>query len=395
MFRQHKALFILFLLTFFLQFVYPAINTRLHYISNTHNSPSPGKGTLVVDVEAMSDDGNSYPMSSFQNALQLDSQFQSQNPVVTFSNQLFPSPDYTTTEDYNNTTKPGRIRFVYTFDSGTQGVISTNWTRIVTITIVYDMGGSSGSISWYNDIPEYFCTDNSNSQNQESEEAIPPELNDISLPVELSSFTITPGNHTATLQWNTASEVNNSGFEIYRATEKEGNYVMVASYQNTPSLKGTVNPSQGHHYLYTDRNLVNGQTYWYKLADVDFNGHINFHETVSVIPNTSGAQLQRQELLPNSFQLHQNYPNPFNPTTTIQFDIPASSPKMVQVQLTIFNPLGKKIRTLYQGSLQPGSYTLVWDGRDDAGNAVASGLYFYSIRTDNFLFAAKKMMLLK
>jgi len=217
---------------------------------------------------------------------------------------------------------------------------------------------------------------------------------DGSLPVELTSFSISPGNNSAILKWSTASEVNTSGFEIYRATEKDGDYVMVASYQNNPALKGAGNSNEEHHYQYTDVNLVNGITYWYKLADVTFNGHRNFHEAVSVIPNASGTQLQRQDLLPESFQLHQNYPNPFNPTTTIRFDIPAVREGMVRVQLVIFNTLGKQVRSLYQGSLQPGSYTLVWDGRDDAGNAVASGLYFYSIRTDNY-FSVKKMMLLK
>ena len=217
---------------------------------------------------------------------------------------------------------------------------------------------------------------------------------DGSLPVELTSFTITAGNNSATLRWSTASEVNTSGFEIYRSTQEDGEFQLVASYQNNPSLQGSGSSNEGHTYQYTDVNLVNGVTYWYKLADVDFNGHRNFHQVVSVIPNTSGTNLQRQEQLPESFQLHQNYPNPFNPTTTIRFDIPKFQQGMVNMQLVIYNTLGKQVRVLYQGPIQPGSYTLVWDGRDDNGEPVSSGLYFYSIRTDIF-FAVKKMMLLK
>ena len=217
---------------------------------------------------------------------------------------------------------------------------------------------------------------------------------DGSLPVELTSFTITAGNNSATLRWSTASEVNTNGFEIYRSTQEDGEFQLVASYQNNPNLQGAGNSNEGHTYQYTDVNLVNGVTYWYKLADVDFNGHRNFHQVVSVIPNANGTNLQRQNQLPESFQLHQNYPNPFNPTTTIRFDIPAIREGMVNLQLVIYNTLGKQVRALYQGAIQPGSYTLVWDGKDDNGQSVSSGLYFYSIHTDKF-FAVKKMMLLK
>lgn len=95
-------------------------------------------------------------------------------------------------------------------------------------------------------------------------------------------------------------------------------------------------------------------------------------------------------LPPRSFNLHQNYPNPFNSTTTIRFDVEQTT----TAELTIYNLLGQKVRTLYQGLVLAGSRTVVWDGANDNGRPVSSGVFFYSLRTPTFS-AVKKMMLLR
>ncbi len=94
--------------------------------------------------------------------------------------------------------------------------------------------------------------------------------------------------------------------------------------------------------------------------------------------------------LPREFSLHQNYPNPFNPTTQITYDLPAAS----HVVLRIYNLLGQTVATLRAADEPAGSYTVEWDGRDEHGNEVASGLYLYRLTTDNHT-ATRKMMLLK
>ncbi|MBI3586774.1 MAG: T9SS type A sorting domain-containing protein, partial [Ignavibacteriales bacterium] len=89
--------------------------------------------------------------------------------------------------------------------------------------------------------------------------------------------------------------------------------------------------------------------------------------------------------------LSQNYPNPFNPSTTIRFALPKEAP----VTLEIYNILGMKIRTLISGqSMNAAFHSVVWDGKDDAGVGVSSGLYLYRIHADKFQ-ASKKMTLLK
>ena len=104
---------------------------------------------------------------------------------------------------------------------------------------------------------------------------------------------------------------------------------------------------------------------------------------------TTGIHDEFQRV-PLTFALHQNYPNPFNPETHISFDIP----KATNVTLTIYNTLGQKVRTLVNDVRQAGSYTVTWDGTNDYGVQVASGVYIYTLRAGNFT-QTRKMTLLR
>jgi len=95
-------------------------------------------------------------------------------------------------------------------------------------------------------------------------------------------------------------------------------------------------------------------------------------------------------LLPREFKLGQNYPNPFNPATTIRFDLPQAG----RVELEVFNILGQKVSTLVDGQLEGGQYEVRWNGCNDGGENVASGVYFYRIAAGDFT-ASKKMVLLR
>ena len=94
--------------------------------------------------------------------------------------------------------------------------------------------------------------------------------------------------------------------------------------------------------------------------------------------------------IPSQFSLNQNFPNPFNPSTTISYDLPEKT----FVNLTIYNIMGSKIRTLIDFEQDIGNKLVVWDSKDDFGNSVSAGIYLYSIKTNNFL-ESKKMVLLK
>ena len=94
--------------------------------------------------------------------------------------------------------------------------------------------------------------------------------------------------------------------------------------------------------------------------------------------------------LPVEFALNQNYPNPFNPLTTISFAIPEQG----NMNLKVYDILGRHVTTLASGSYAPGNYSIIWDATDDSGNIVSAGLYFYRIQAGKFR-ATKRMMLLK
>ncbi|MBL8008930.1 MAG: T9SS type A sorting domain-containing protein, partial [Ignavibacteria bacterium] len=86
-------------------------------------------------------------------------------------------------------------------------------------------------------------------------------------------------------------------------------------------------------------------------------------------------------VIPDQFELSQNYPNPFNPSTTISFGIPEPS----NVTLMIYNIQGQEVRTVFGNFLDAGYYDAVWDGKDDEGNQVSSGIYIYRLQAGKFL----------
>jgi hypothetical protein len=111
-----------------------------------------------------------------------------------------------------------------------------------------------------------------------------------------------------------------------------------------------------------------------------------------VAAEISREVLSPKALLPKAFALSQNYPNPFNPSTTIAYDIPEGD--NVQVQLKVYNMRGQLVRTLVDESKSEGSYQIQWDGTDNYGRRVSSGVYFYRIKAGEFS-KTRKMVILK
>lgn len=101
------------------------------------------------------------------------------------------------------------------------------------------------------------------------------------------------------------------------------------------------------------------------------------------------------ESIPSEFSLNQNYPNPFNPSTKIEFSLPVQS----EVALTIYNVLGQKVASLFQGQLQSGNHSFTWDATDSHNNKLSSGIYFYELKANGAngkdFQSIKKMLLLK
>ena len=110
-----------------------------------------------------------------------------------------------------------------------------------------------------------------------------------------------------------------------------------------------------------------------------------------VVSTQALVSVDDQQSVPDAFALNQNYPNPFNPSTQISFDIPEASEL---VTLSVYNILGQNINKLVSGSMNAGRYTQEWDATDELGSPVASGIYFYELRSSNFV-SRKKMLLIR
>jgi len=178
-------------------------------------------------------------------------------------------------------------------------------------------------------------------------------------------------NSTALLSWSTAQEKNNQGFYIERrlVDQQDG------FFEKIGFVDGKINSNVQTGYSYTDRN-VSPATYTYRLTQVDLDGAQRISNTVNV---TIGA--------PNSYSLDQNYPNPCT-TAQINFSLPIAG----QAKLIVFNALGQVVRTLVDGDMTEGSHSVTFDGKDNAGNELASGNYIYRLQSGDFS-ATRKLTL--
>lgn len=188
----------------------------------------------------------------------------------------------------------------------------------------------------------------------------------IPLPVELTNFSSLVKNGKVMLNWETATEVNNFGFEIERKTGED-------QYLKIGYVKGNGNSNSLKQYSFTDNKLIDGNTFKYRLKQLDNDGTFEYSKVLEV------------KIVPEKFTLEQNYPNPFNPSTTISYSVPFKE----MVSLKIYDILGNEIRTLVNEEKEPGKYHLQFDA-----SKLSSGVYFYHIKAGPFI-ETKKMILLQ
>ncbi|HMN18866.1 MAG TPA: T9SS type A sorting domain-containing protein [Ignavibacteriaceae bacterium] len=199
------------------------------------------------------------------------------------------------------------------------------------------------------------------------------------VPVELISFSGVSQSARVLLSWQTASELNNFGFEIERNANEEGLPAGQAGWRIIGFKKGQGTTTETHSYSFTDEAPFAGRNY-YRLKQIDFDGTFSYSEVIEV------------ELPPMAFELYQNYPNPFNPTTKIKFTIPSrteyySVPQIVT--LKVYDVLGNEVATLVNEEKAAGSYEVEFNAA-----RLSSGIYFYKLQAENFV-ETKKMLLVK
>ncbi len=196
------------------------------------------------------------------------------------------------------------------------------------------------------------------------------KTSNVVVPVQLVSFTANWVDDRIELNWTTASELNNYGFEVQRQIDSQTNWSKIGF------RAGHGTTSEVHHYSFIDHPQGGGK-YRYRLKQVDVNGKFSYSPL-------------REVAVPAKFALYQNSPNPFNPETQISYEIPYAQ----QVTLEIYNMLGQRVARLIDRHQAAGYYQITWNGRDDSGRWVGSGIYFYRLKTDNFE-AMRKLVLLR
>jgi len=189
------------------------------------------------------------------------------------------------------------------------------------------------------------------------------------LPVELSSFNAVQLKGSVVLNWETASEKNNSGFTIERKSEIE-------NWKSLGFVPGYGTSTEKHNYSYTDQSIGSGK-YSYRLKQMDHNGTFEYSQVIEVL------------FTPSEFKMYNNYPNPFNPSTVIAYDLPADA----FVTLKVYNTTGEQVAELVNEYQVSGKYNKSFN-TSSVSSSLPSGIYFAELRA-NEKVQRIKMLLLK
>ena len=195
--------------------------------------------------------------------------------------------------------------------------------------------------------------------------------------VELSffAFSLAPGG--VRLDWRTESEKDCDHWEIERSASPNGDYTKIGQ------IEGHLNTNEPHQYSYTDASDLQTGIYYYRLAEVDIHNNRSYFGPVLV-------EIGINESAPMAYQLDKAYPNPMTSSVAIRYALKSAG----RTSLRIYNVLGQEVKTLFDGNQAAGYYTASWNGRDNSGHNVSSGVYFYKLTSGEFS-GIKKMMVLK
>lgn len=185
--------------------------------------------------------------------------------------------------------------------------------------------------------------------------------------VAIAAFDAWLSDGAVTLSWTIGAADHLSGINVYRAEGTEEEYIRINSERIPPNYAGE----------WCDRSARPGRTYRYQLCAIDDDGEFYSPPVTISIPWIEAA-------------LYQNVPNPFHPMTTISFSVPENE----KVKLIVYDMAGRVVRRLLDGNVRYGRTDVTWDGINDEGCRVSSGVYFYRL-TAGKKSITRKLMLLK
>jgi len=216
------------------------------------------------------------------------------------------------------------------------------------------------------------------------------------LPVTLNVFNAVFIDNLPLLTWITQSETENSYWNVYRSVSQNiGQAIQI----NNDLIEGAGTTTEPTEYTYLDESFyeyinqydINPQiSFWYWVESVSLSGVSEFYGPVELIIPPEDIFIN-PPVIPNQYGLYQNYPNPFNPVTQISFNLPFDT----YVDLVIYNMKGEEVVILLENEYVGSNYvhTVSWEGTDNTGNKVATGLYLYTLKTPLETYTRKMLLL--
>lgn len=209
---------------------------------------------------------------------------------------------------------------------------------------------------------------------------------DPTLSVQLSSFVaVLTAEMNVHLKWVAESELDHAGYNIHRNYEEQlGTAIKI----NTELISEGTQQGTQISYNYLDTQIENNTLLYYWLESRSLGGISAYHGPISV--TIGDPQDPDAPQIPLRTELFNAYPNPFNPKTNIRYSLN----KADKVKIEIYNLRGQRVKTFETDHAKPGYYNVIWDGRDNRGQLVGSGLYYYMMSCDEFS-QSKKMLMMK
>ncbi len=309
------------------------------------------------------------------------------DPDLIMSNgtQLVPSPDYLSTLKTNLlaiddtlTFKIAHVDVAWTTLTGT----TNTQGRLINGSPNPCSQSASSTTGRFLHIEQAYALRSSNAGRQKLADALSQTFPEDTFPVELSSFSFFVEGEKIILQWQTATEVNNYGFEIERTLPLPFVYSEEGSLTNQNGrdwetigfVPGSGNSNSTKKYFFVDNNVKTYKNV-YRLKQIDTDGKVEFTRMITVNFGTTRAE----------FLLMQNFPNPFNPVTAIIFKTPFDS----YITIAIFNPAGELVKELFKGVAISGTHEVIFDASN-----LPSGIYFCRMITPSGS-STKKLLLMK
>lgn len=206
-------------------------------------------------------------------------------------------------------------------------------------------------------------------------------------------FTAFASKDRIALRWHNDSNKKNNGFKIYRSEGKADNFVLIGSYESNPSLNTKSALVKDDQFCFTDMVVTPGVSYWYKIISVkpDNDSSTEYGPVSASLPVQSFSE-KIVTVSPSRFRFESFHDN--SSITKLQLDLPYNFESVQPANISIYEPQGERVKTIYSGPMQAGSYQLVWKGDTETGDIMKEGV-FIAVFENDLVREATKLILLK